>query len=60
MNRQQKWQANKLAEGRCRECGKPRVNSDWHCPECLVKKREHERLINGAKLRYLNAKSYQV
>lgn len=43
MTRQQNWQSRKLAEGKCRQCGRrPRVNKS-HCERC---RKRHNLLVD--------------
>lgn len=41
MSRQSEWAAAQVAEGKCRQCGRPRGSggTSQHCAECAAKHR---------------------
>jgi NMD protein affecting ribosome stability and mRNA decay len=61
MSRQSRWQEERRRMGVCTLCGRPGPPELRQlCLECAVKRRERNRERRGSKVRYTNAKSYQL
>lgn len=60
VSRQRKWQLRKEALGLCPLCGRVKPKGYSWCADHAVKVREDQRIKQGAKKRYKNARSYKL
>ena len=52
MSRQRKWQQQRVKEGKCKTCGKPRNGLRYECDECNEKTNARQRLQLQLKKRH--------
>lgn len=59
LSRQARWQHARVAEGNCRQCGKPAAQYLVHCLNCAIRLRERNRKRTRAVARH-NSITYRL